>query len=130
MADWCPPPRRGKTFVASTALLAVAALFAIPALAASTIHGPGDEADKATLDVPVRELISTIEDHGAITPARLLAPRAEAAIEEVFRTDSVTDLTKRDASRSEAEPAMETRLPGVSDDDQSQYKKQMYRRDI
>lgn len=107
-------PKRGKSSFVRAAFPVVAALLAIPALAASNIH-------EATLDTQNRE---------AITPARLLAPRAKAAIEEAFRTDSLIDLTKHDENRSESELKMETRLPGVSADDQSLYKKQMYRRDI
>ena len=110
MADWRLTPKRGKSSAAGAAFL-VAALFALPVLAASTLH---DLADKATLDVP---------DH-------LLAPGAAAAILEAFRTDPLTDMAKREKDKPESEPVMETRLPGVSDEDQSRFKKRMYRRDI
>ncbi|MCH7830411.1 MAG: hypothetical protein IIB75_07590 [Proteobacteria bacterium] len=110
MADRRLTPKRGKSSAAGAAFL-VAALFALPVLAASTLHDP---ADKATLDVP---------DH-------LLAPGAAAAILEAFRTDPLTDMAKREKDKPESEPVMETRLPGVSDEDQSRFKKRMYRRDI
>lgn len=113
MADRRLTPKRGKSSAAGAAFL-VAALFALPVLAASTLHDPADEADKATLDVP---------DH-------LLAPGAAAAILEAFRTDPLTDMAKREKDKPESEPVMETRLPGVSDEDQSRFKKRMYRRDI
>jgi len=90
--------------------------------------------------------------------ASLLAPLAEAAIREVFgeaeRTspddvsnaqlikailtppmagvDSKTESATDTQSNPEPEPAigMKTRLPGISDDDLSLYKKRMFRRDI
>ena len=80
----------------------------------------------------------------------LLGSRAEAAIREVFKerdnagvelttavatppmagTDSQSDITANDEDGAEADTGMNIRLPGVSDDDLSQYKKQMFRRDI
>lgn len=130
MADRRPTPKRGKSFAADAAVLVVATLFALPAVAASTIHDPDDEADKATLDVPVHALVSKTQNHDAIKPVRLLAPGAAAAIRKAFHTDSLIDFAKREDDRPESQPALETRLPGVSDDDQSLYKKRMYRRDI
>ena len=87
-------------------------------------------------------------------PVSLLAPRAEAAIREAFRdgeTDAarttVSELirtvittpmagTEADIDAPEADAKIETpsgmttRLPGVSDDELSRFKKQMFRRDI
>jgi hypothetical protein len=83
----------------------------------------------------------------------LLAPRAEEAIREAFKeVDSATlhssDTDLSDAAltppmagaESKAETVeaenkgvvsgMNTKLPGVSDDAMSRYKKQMFRRDI
>lgn len=110
MAIRRPTPKPGRTFVVGTTALVVAAFFAIPALAASSIHGPGDKSDEATLDVPVQALISNSEDRHSVTPA---------------------DVAKREESSAETPPAaMETHLPGVSEDDQLRHKKHMYRRDI
>ena len=86
--------------------------------------------------------------------SRLLAPRAEAAIRDAFGESALEDehpgpdLSNSILSRPVAgvepsavpennetpqeEPAqgMNTQLPGVSEDDLSRFKKQMYRRDI
>ena len=87
-------------------------------------------------------------------PVSLLAPRAEAAIREAFRdgetapahtrvseqittivttpmagTEAEIDASEKDA-KIETPSGMTTRLPGVSDDDLSRFKKQMFRRDI
>ena len=87
-------------------------------------------------------------------PVSLLAPRAEAAIREAFQqgesapagtrvsellrtvvttqlesTDSDVNAPEEDA-KIETPSGMTTRLPGVSDDDLSRFKKQMFRRDI
>lgn len=81
-----------------------------------------------------------------VNPMSLLAPRAEAAIREAFR-DSDTVATKTlitppmagtapelaesdEDAKIETPSGMTTRLPGVSDDDLSRFKKQMFRRDI
>jgi len=88
------------------------------------------------------------------TSTSILAPRAEAAIRNAFEesdiassdtsgldltnallappmagTDTKTESTD-DEKQPEPESGMNTKLPGVSDDDSSRYKKQMYRRDI
>ncbi len=102
---------------------------------------------------PVKDPIARTS--GLANPTSLLAPRAEAAIREAFR-DSVTGATRSAApelakavvtppmastaseldesddvgEKLEAPSAMKTRLPGVSDDDLSRFKKQMFRRDI
>jgi hypothetical protein len=86
----------------------------------------------------------------------LLAPRAEAAIRHAFEssemavTDSSSAVPARllrtppmagtdskseppaadEDSHTDQESGMNTKLPGISDDDLVRYKKQMYRRDI
>ena len=88
-----------------------------------------------------------------INPASLLAPRAEAAIREAFGDSSaspavtpVIELIKTvtppmadgdakleeyaEDAKIESPSGMTTRLPGVSDDDLSRFRKQMFRRDI
>lgn len=88
-----------------------------------------------------------------INPASLLAPRAEAAIREAFgeseqsptvapvieliktvtppMADGETQLDEFEEDATIETPSgMTTRLPGVSDDDLSRFKKQMFRRDI
>lgn len=83
----------------------------------------------------------------------LLAPRAEAAIRDAFSDEDSKEginanlikaalaapvagtkmkaVTKPDEAQMDvANQSMNAKLPGVSDDDLSRYKKQMYRRDI
>ena len=98
---------------------------------------------------------TTARPAAAIKPVNLLAPRAEAAIRKAFRdnettsdgtalvdlaetttatppmvgTEAETEKTEDDA-RIETPSGMTTRFPGVSDDDLSRFKKQMFRRDI
>jgi hypothetical protein len=96
-----------------------------------------------------------LEEINVATSATVLAPLAEAAIRDAFQgvdsaklespaiTAAKTKLTapmagtdsKVEAStekRPEVAPVsgMNTKLPGISDDEFSRYKKQMYRRDI
>lgn len=101
MADRRHTPKRGHFRAADTAFLMLAALLAVPALAASNIHVSGNDTDEPTLYVPVSEFITA-------TP----------------------DSSELDENAAELEPRMETRLPGVSADDQLRFKKRMYRRDI
>lgn len=90
-----------------------------------------------------------------VNPASLLAPRAEAAIREAFedsdeetaspapvgtfiRSAVTPPMVEAETSsdpviedtESQSDSGMTTRLPGVSDDDLSRFKKQMFRRDI
>ena len=105
-------------------------------------------------NIPVSNIISG-EEIGVASSESLLVPRAAAAVRDAFReTDSadsdVADATLTNAvltppmagtkskqnsdNDSDAGPqsdsVMNTKLPGISDDDFSRYKKQMYRRDI
>lgn len=101
----------------------------------------------------------TSKDEPSIDPIKvvastnLLAPRAEAAIRDAFEESDPTsiDSPHADVSRAllappmagrkstaetnddngeEPDPGMNTKLPGVSDELFSRYKKQMFRRDI
>ncbi len=90
-----------------------------------------------------------------ISKTSLLAPRAEAAIREAFGesklpaattadveliknvlrapmagTESVPDATISTDASDEPQPQMKTQLPGVTDSELSDFKKQMFRRDI
>jgi hypothetical protein len=169
MADRESSPTQHRTFAANAAFLVLAALFAVPALAATGNRIPCNESIEATLNVAVDALItetvshnvpqpvivkeSSIDAVSAISSTNLLAPRAEEAIREAFKeVDSAThyssDTDLSDAvltpptagAESKAETVetednevvsgMNTKLPGVSDDAMSRYKKQMFRRDI
>ena len=105
-------------------------------------------------NIPISNVISDDEFKIASSES-LLVPRAAAAVrdafEEIDRTDSdVADTmltnavltppmagtdSKADSdgdsdAGSQPDSGMNTKLPGISDDDFSRYKKQMYRRDI
>ena len=107
-------------------------------------------------DMPVSSIKTdtSIDDIESVSSTSILAPRAEAAIRNAFEesdsassdssgldltnalltppmvgTDTKTESTD-DEKQAESESGMNTKLPGVSDDDSSRYKKQMYRRDI
>ena len=87
------------------------------------------------------------------SPDNLLTPRAEAAIRDAFGDENSKEKIRADLVKAALaapvagtklkavtkaekeqnvvpEQSMNTKLPGVSDDDLSRYKKQMYRRDI
>ncbi len=159
MFDRRRKPKQQNTFAASAALIVLAGICAAPALAAtSTRIDCPDQATKATLDVPVHilttELVSNsipaeahandktiveLEDIETASSNSLLAPRAAAAIRDAFRlsntppmagTDSKPEPVTDDDKSVLPESGLNTELPGVSDEDFSRYKKQMYRRDI
>lgn len=95
--------------------------------------------------------LSALED---VVASHLLAPRAEAAIRDAFEESELEDehpapdlstsvlsrpVAGADATakpknleteRSDPVSSMNTRLPGVSDEDLLRFRKQMYRRDI
>lgn len=162
---------RSKSRTAGLALVLVAACYAAPLLAAAPNAILCDETGEATLDFPFIELITKSVDHDIsmttldeiaaaaekkdMSPARLFAPRAEAAIRNAFsdeekaatqdhvsgftRTNAFTPIANADrkidsdngdnAQRSKSSE-LTTRLPGVSDVELARFKKQMYRRDI
>lgn len=170
MAKRHDPRKHPDSFAASAAIFLTAALFSLPALASTTSSLPCPNS-RPSLDVSADELVTATVSHdvayvapdkstaarlpATLTPASLLAPRAEAAIREAFRdnqttsentavidlakttiatppmagTESEADKTEDDA-RMETPSGMTTRFPGVSDDDLSRFKKQMFRRDI
>ena len=158
-----------RTLAASAALFVLAAIFAAPALAATSSRIPCSEAVEATLNVAVNTLITETVGHNSPAPsiidetgldessvissASLLAPRAEEAIREAFEeidsaelgssntalpdaklrlpivgTESKAESTQTDDK--EVVSGMNTKLPGISDEDMTRYKKQMFRRDI
>ncbi len=170
MTDRQTAPKQQKSIPASAVFFVMAAIFAAPALAATSIRVPCKDISAPTLDVSLDALITAVVSHDIavsaakdddsvddiemISSASLLAPRAEAAIRDAFEgsesapvvaagTDLVdavlTPPMAGAESQTEAadeddvqqpESGMNTRLPGVSDDAMSRYKKQMFRRDI
>ena len=168
MADRYSGLTTQKTLAASAASFIWLAI-SIPALAASSNKLLCDEESDANLDIPVATLTTKAVEHQItlnaledivvnsrdhkLAAARLLAPRAEAAIRDAFEDSALeeehpapdlstsvlsrpvagVDATAKpegQAPQADALPGMNTRLPGVSEDDLSRFKKQMYRRDI
>ncbi len=109
-----PTERKQGNIAAVAASLLLTALVAAPTLASHDVVEP-DSADKV-------DVLSA--DH-------LLKPRVEATVREVF-ADSDDEAEPAEAVQTEAdEPViMNTRVPGVSDDELARFKRQMYRKDI
>ena len=139
MAERQSMPQAYKRLAASAAVLMLVAWQVGPAHAASNSHIPSDAVADATLLIPDSNLTTEIADRGLESPTRLLAPRAEAAIREAFKAAATTpmaeaklspDATEVDDAVPETPHDMNTRLPGVSEEDLSSFRKQMYRKDI
>ena len=155
MADRRTQPQQQSSFAATAAFCLMTAVFVGPAIAASDKQIPcPDEVSAADLEVPVQALVSQLVNNEIPSPSsNILAPLAEAAIREAFKVqDSALDRSATDLanaavtppmagtesgtaeSRSDNDtgpvPDMNTRLPGVSDEALSRYRKVMYRRDI
>jgi|GEM_PF-1323315 len=84
---------------------------------------------------------SALEEMEVSSSSSLLAPRAVAAIKDAFSDGEERTISSASAKTQpepiveddelqESEIGMKPKLPGVSDDDLSRHKKQMYRRDI
>jgi len=158
MADRRTQPQQQSGIVACAALFLMIAMVDM-ALAASDKQFPcPNDTLAGDLDVSVQALVTYLASNDISGPSTsLLAPLAEAAIREAFNgADSALELPETDFIKAavfptlvEAEPnpvvspdnenstsnagpvpEMNTRLPGVSDEALSRYKKQMYRRDI
>ncbi len=158
MFDRRSKPKQQNTFAASATLIVLAGFCTAPALAATSARiGCPEEATKATLDVPVHILTTELVSHSdpaepnaddeaiaeiveieIAASSSLLAPRAAAAIRDAFKMSHTPPMAGADAKPEPAtddegtvpDSGMNTELPGVSDEDFSRYKKQMYRRDI
>ena len=65
---------------------------------------------------------------------RLLKPRFEATVREVFAEDEEEAQETESEAEADAEAeqpkALRIRVPGVTDEDLVRFKRQMYRRDI
>jgi hypothetical protein len=138
------------------ALASTATQIPCPEVSEATLEVPAEAlvAKVVSHNIPASEIISS-EEIKVISSKSLLVPRAAAAARDAFeetdRADSdVVDATltnavltppmagtksKQDSVRDsdagpESDSGMNTKLPGISDDNSSRYKKQMYRRDI
>lgn len=158
MFDRRSKPKQQSTFAASAALFVLTGFCTAPALAATSARlDCPEEATKATLDAPVHILTTELVSHSdpaepnaddeaiaeivvieSAASTSLLAPRAAAAIRDAFKMSHTPPMAGTDAKPEPAtedestgpDSGMNTKLPGVSDEDFSRYKKQMYRRDI
>lgn len=133
-------PGQGKTFAAGAALVLLVAWHAGPATASSNTLAMCDDVADVTLEIPATELkanivndaidkkdvevVESATDSDTLSPTENLIPNVEAVLRKVFE-ESATHLAD-----SDGRPAMNTRVPGVSDDDLARYKRQMYRTDI
>lgn len=119
---------------------------------APTLSVEFDELVSATVS---HSASATAESSDAEHSQGFLKPRAKAAIRDAFEDSEAvsvssanidlsdatlrspiagksidSDVTEDDDEDAGADSGMNTKLPGVSDDDSLRYKKQMYRRDI
>jgi hypothetical protein len=140
MAARQPMPKQGRSFAAGAAILVLVAWHAEPATASSNMPVSCDDVAAVSFEVPASDLNAAVVNHevdakgikdaesaektDALSPDHYLAPRVESVLREVFK-DSATPIVDRDK-----QPAMNTRVPGVSDDELARYKRQMYRTDI
>lgn len=144
MARQLATPDR-RHWIATTALLALCAWSAM-AVAASGHQELCPETDVTSLDIPHAQLSASVVNHEdaspdvdasehspALSSAKLLDAQPKAALREVFSdterpSQGAEDLVSTQDGEERAR--MNTRVPGVSDDELTRYKEQMYRRDI
>jgi len=138
------------------ALASTATNIPCPEAPDATLDVPADAlvAKVVNHNIPVSDIING-EEIKVASSESLLVPRAAAAVRDAFEETDGTDSDAADATLtnavltppmagteskqdsdsdsdaiSESDSGMNTKLPGISDDDFSRYKKQMYRRDI
>ena len=133
-------PKQGNT-TATLALLLLASGFAMPALAAPDHDILCDDHHEATLDISAKELETrpvsheldarkNPDDTETVSADKLLKPRFDATLREIFAEDEVEDELQEAEAEVEEAAAHRIRVPGVSDEDLVRIKRQMYRRDI
>lgn len=145
MAVRQPLPQHARITASAVALLLAAG--AAPVLGAASTDLLCPDAADATLAIPATELSAATVSHEStpsesatrdntaeISPTHVLRPQVKAAIRDVFsatveeRETAVED-TVVPEDRDET-PRMNTRVPGIADNELLRYKRQMYRRDI
>ncbi len=124
---------------ATLAALALTALWHVaPAVASSNTDAACSDIVVPTLEISANELKKTVvlADTDAIdveepavavdviSPTRLRSPVTESAVPEEYNHLPAS------AANDEKRPPMNARVPGVSDEALSRYKRQMYRKDI
>jgi hypothetical protein len=138
-------PKQGK--VSAAAVLLLAGLFAGPVCGAPNHEIICDDAHDATLEISSDELTASTVSHelenddvaaeiasemGILPQGHALKPNVEAAVRDMF-TDSEKDSAAHDvneAQESDTAVIMNTRVPGISDDQLARIKRQMFRKDI
>jgi len=145
--------------LSSPALAAKSSLLPCREASEATLHVHVNELSTEAVShlasVSVLSEDTSTQDAKLVSSSSLLAPRAEAAIKDAFKesiklssssikanlnqssltdpmagAESQTETAPEDDVQDDADTGMNTKLPGVSDDDLSRFKKQMYRRDI
>ena len=102
-------PKQQNSVAANAALFVLAAIFASPALAATSSRIPCSEASEVTLAVAVESLITETAGHNVPAPSivgespkdevsvvsatNLLAPRAEEAIRDAFAESDIATIS-------------------------------------
>lgn len=141
MAGRQATPRQGKAYGASALLVVlVSAWYAGPAIASSNTFPVCDDVNDVNLEIPVKELqvaitsnkveadevdiVESDTEPDTFSTTENPGPDHEAILHEVFE-----ETTTR-FSESDEWPAMNARVPGLSDDELARYKRQMYRTDI
>ena len=137
-----PTERKQGTIAAVAASLVLTAWIAAPALAAPAHESLCDKTHDATLEVSETQLTAipvshdTVETDSAakvdvLSADHLLKPRVEATVREVFADSDDETKAAEDVQTEADDPViMNTRVPGVSDDELARFKRQMYRKDI
>lgn len=138
------PERRHR--IAATAILALCS-WSATAFAASGHQELCPETDVTSLDIPHTQLNASAVSHEETSPdaaeesersptlptAQRLHAQPKATLREIFSdTESSTQGADDAVSSQDGDERthMNTRVPGVSDDELMRYKEQMYRRDI
>ena len=125
-----------------TACLVLAALMASPVLAAPAYDTLCENTHSATLEVAQNELTAAPVSHDVeqdspadkvdvLSADHLLKPSVEAIVREAFAdTDDEEDVSETSHTEAEDPVMMNTRVPGVSDDELARFKRQLLRKDI
>ena len=106
-------PRPGRSFAAGAAIVALACW----------------QAGFASNEIDVERAAESDLAFKAVSPEDLLAPRVDAELRKVF-DEQATPATETAEPDVDKQPVMNTRVPGVSDEDLAEFKRQMYRTDI
>jgi len=141
---------RGNHIAAGAAILLMAAWQTGPAFASTNSAEICDDASASSFEVSGSqleainfsheidangvEITKSNNDADELSPTHYLTPRAEVALRKVFEKSSTpvadSPVAETPLADDDQQPAVKTRVPGVSDNDLARYKRHMYRRDI